>query len=97
MIDLSVLGEYAILLLVPGLVETSKKFGLAGNWLLLESLLLGFLLVGLSQAIIEGLIPAVALPWIRVTLIGLGGALAVSGYYDLFKKFLTAVNGASLK
>lgn len=95
MFELSMLGEYAILLLVPGIVETSKKLGLAGNALLVESLILGFVFVGLSQAIVEGLIAGAVLPWIRVVAIGLGGALAVSGYYDLFKKFLGALKGPS--
>ena len=85
--DLSMLGEYALLLLVPGIVETAKKFGLSGNWNLGLSLVLGVLFVGLAQANAQGLVPAVALPWISVVFAGLGGGLAVSGYYDLFRKF----------
>ena len=85
--DLNQLGEYAMLLLVPGIVETAKKFGLAGNWLLGLSLVLGVLFVGLAQAIALSLVPEAALPWISVGVVGLGGGLAVSGYYDLAKKF----------
>jgi len=85
--DLSVLGEYALILLVPGIVETAKKFGLSGNWNLGLSIVLGMLFVGLAQANAQGLVPEVALPWISVGVAGLGGALGVSGYYDIFKKF----------
>jgi hypothetical protein len=85
--DLSLLGEYALLLLIPGIVETAKKFGLAGNASLGLSLVLGAFFVGLAQAIAQGLVPAAALPWLNVVLVGVGGALAASGYYDLFKKF----------
>ena len=85
--DLSVLGEYALLLLVPGIVETAKKFGLSGNWNLGLSLALGMVFAGLAQANAQGLVPEAALPWISVVVVGLGGALGVSGYYDIFKKF----------
>ena len=85
--DLSVLGEYALILLVPGIVETAKKFKLQGNANLALSIVLGMFFVGLAQANAQGLVPEVALPWIRVGIAGLGGGLAVSGYYDIFKKF----------
>uniref|UniRef100_A0A6M3KPN3 Holin n=1 Tax=viral metagenome TaxID=1070528 RepID=A0A6M3KPN3_9ZZZZ len=85
--DLSQLAMYAMVLLVPGIVETAKKFGIQGNASLALSLALGFLFVGLAQAITQGLIPEVALPWISVVVSGLGGGLGVSGYYDLAKKF----------
>lgn len=85
--DLSLLGEYALLLLIPGIVETAKKFGLKGNWNLGLSLILGALFLGLAQAIAQGLVLEAALPWIKIVVVGLGGALAASGYYDLFRKF----------
>ena len=85
--DLAVLSEYALLLLVPGIVETAKKFGLVGNWCLALSIVLAMVFVSLAQANAQGLVPEVALPWIRVVFAGLGGGLAGSGYYDLFRKF----------
>ena len=85
--DLTILVEYALLLLVPGIVETAKKFGLKGNWNLGLSLVLGMLFVGLAQANAQGLVPAGALTWIIVVVAGIGGGLAASGYYDMFKKF----------
>ena len=85
--DLAVLLEYALLLLVPGIVETSKKFGLQGNWCLGLSIVLAAFFGGLAQADAQGLLPEVALPWIRVALVSLGAGLGGSGYYDMFKKF----------
>jgi hypothetical protein len=81
------IGGIALLVLVPGIVETAKKFGVVGNWSLALSLALGFVFVGLAQAIQTNLIPAVAIPWITVVVVGLGGSLAASGYYDLAKRF----------
>jgi len=85
--DWSTLADFALLVLIPGIVETAKKFGLKGNGALVLSLALGFVFVALAETITQGLIPDVALPWLRVALIGIGGALAASGYYDLAKKF----------
>ena len=85
--DLSFLGEYALLLLIPGVVETAKEFGVSGKGSLALSLILGMFFVGLAQAIAQGLVPEVALPWINIAVVGIGGALAASGYYDLFRKF----------
>ena len=77
--DLSFLGEYALLLLIPGVVETAKEFGVSGKASLALSLVLGAFFVGLAQALAQGLVPEVAL-------VGVGGALAAIGYYDLFRK-----------
>lgn len=85
--DLSQLALYAMLLLVPGIVETSKKFGVKGNACLALSLALGFLFVGLAQAISQNLLPESWLPWVKVFFAGLGGGLGVSGYYDLAVRF----------
>ena len=86
--DVSALAEFAILVLIPGIVETAKKLGIKDQGSLILSLVLGFLFVGLAQAITEGLIPQVAVPWINVVVVGLGGALSVSGYYDIVKRFV---------
>lgn len=86
-LDISKLAEFALVLLIPGIVETSKKFGVAGNWSLLEALVLGFVFVALAEAINLGLVPPGAIPWIRVFVMGLGGAVAMAGYYDLFKRW----------
>ena len=85
--DLSFLAEYALLLLIPGVVETAKAFGVSGKASLALSLILGMFFIGLAQAIAQGVVPEAALPWINIGVVGVGGALAASGYYDLFKKF----------
>ena len=85
--DLSLLAEYALLLLIPGVVETAKQFGVSGKGSLALSLILGMFFLGLAQAIAQGVVPEAALPWIKIAVVGIGGALAASGYYDLFRKF----------
>ena len=85
--DWSMLTDFALLVLIPGIVETAKKFGLAGNGALVLSLALGFAFVALAETVTQGLMPEAVLPWLRVALMGIGGALAASGYYDLAKKF----------
>lgn len=86
--DMSMLAEFAMLVLIPGIVETAKKLGIQDRGSLILSLVLGFVFIGLAQAIAENLVPAVAIPWISVVVVGLGGSLAVSGYYDMVKKFV---------
>lgn len=80
------IGGVSVIILVLGIVEASKRFGLKGWGLQALGFGLGFVLVGLSAAIGADLVPAVAVPWIRIVILGLGGALAANGLYDLAKK-----------
>jgi hypothetical protein len=51
---------------------------------------LGVVFAGVAQAINEGLVPALALPWVRVGFVALGGAIAACsamGLYDVGKKW----------
>lgn len=83
------IGGALILPLISGLVEFSKRLGLSGNALTVEAFLLGGIFAAVAGAISEGLIPALALPWVRVAAIAIGGAIAgmsVSGNYDLLKR-----------
>ena len=82
------LSYFLILALIPGIVETAKKWQwiAAGNRPLGLSLVLGFFLVGLAEAISLDLVPEVVLPWVRVMVMAMAGALSVSGSYDLIKK-----------
>ena len=82
------IGGVSVIVLVLGIVEASKRWGLKGAWLQVFSFGLGFVLVGLSAAIGAELIPAVAVPWITILVDGLGGALAANGLYDIAKKAL---------
>jgi hypothetical protein len=83
------LSYFLILALIPGIVETAKKWGwiASGNRPLLLSLILGFFFVGFAEAITLGLVPEAVLPWVRVVVMAAAGALSVSGSYDLVKKF----------
>ena len=83
------LSYFLILALIPCIVETAKKWGwiAAGNRPLLLSLVLGFYFVGAAEAISQGLVPEVALPWVRVVVMTIAGALSESGSYDLLRKF----------
>jgi hypothetical protein len=80
------IGGIPLLALVPGIVEASKTFGLKGPACQALSITLGTVFIGLGQAIELSLIPIAWLPWITVLVVGLGGGLAVSGYYTLVKR-----------
>lgn len=86
----SPLSYFVILALIPGIVETAKKipFLAAGNRPLVLGMVLAFLFVGFAEAVALDLVPAAVLPWIRVVVLALAGALSVGGYYDLIKKFV---------
>lgn len=83
------IGGVAMIVLVVGIVEAAKRFGVEGRWSEALALALGFGFVGLSAAIGEGLVAEPLLPWIRICVLGLGGSLAATGIYDLLKKMTT--------
>ena len=64
--EFSELSYFLILALIPGIVETAKKWGwmASGNRPLVLSLVVGFVFVGLAEASAEGLVPGMALPCI---------------------------------
>jgi hypothetical protein len=85
------IGGVALVYLIPRLVEFIKVVtGVAGKarvWALAGGL--GFVLAALAAAIDQQLIPAVALPWVNVAMVGLGGlvaACAAIGDYELNHK-----------
>jgi len=82
------IGGMSVLILTLGIVEAAKRFGVTGRWSEALAIGLGATLVGLAQAIQKDLIPAVALPWIEIVVVGIGGGLAATGVYDLAKKLL---------
>lgn len=82
------IGGVALVYLIPRLVEFLKVAvhleGKGRIWIV--AFALGFVLAGLAAAISEGLVPAAALPWIRVVAVALGGAVAACaaiGDYEL--------------
>jgi hypothetical protein len=84
------IGGVALIPLIIGLVEFAKTQGLQGRrWFMMLAFILGILFAGMAQAISEGLIPVVALAWVRVAVVAIGGAIAACaamGLYDLVDK-----------
>lgn len=81
-----VIGGIEIAVLIIGIVEAAKAFGVSGLGSQALALVLGFLFVGLAAAIGEGLVPAQYVVWIELVVKSLAGALAAMGYYDLAKR-----------
>jgi len=78
----------SIILLIVGLVELVKKFGVEGNKLTAISVLIGTL-VGVGYKLYT-MIPNAA-PWIEVAVTGLAFGLAATGLYDLAKNAGTRI------
>lgn len=77
----------SIAVLIFGIVEAAKEFGVTGKWSQVLALFLGMFFVGLSQAIGAGMIPATVLPWVELVVTAIAGGLAAMGYYDFSKRF----------
>jgi hypothetical protein len=80
------LGGIPVIVLVIGIVEAAKRFGLRGKGCQILAMVLGGVLVGLSQAIETAMIPVDFVPWINIIVMGMGGSLAATGIYDMLKK-----------
>jgi hypothetical protein len=80
------IGGVAIPAFVLGWVAAAKELGLKGKALTVLAILLSTLLAALWQALATGLVPAAAVPWITVVIVGLGGGVALTGWYDLSKR-----------
>jgi len=84
-LDRFVLNPATLLVLIFGLVEYVKGFGLQGNTLRLLSLF-----IGLSLAVafkLRELYPPASV-WIEIVFFGLAAGLAASGMYDFLKSRL---------
>jgi hypothetical protein len=80
------IGGVTLFLLVLGIVEAAKKFGISGNGAFALSLILGVIFAALAQAINLGTIPASWLPIVEIIVVGLAGGLATTGLYDFAKR-----------
>ena len=80
------IGGVQVLVLVVGIVEACKRFGLQGKGAFGLALGLGFAFVGMASAIEMGVVPAEWVPYVEIVAKGLGGALAATGIYDLVCK-----------
>lgn len=88
------IGGVALIPVIMGLVEFSKKLGAQGKGLIVEAFGLGVLLAGVWGTIEFGLMPEPALPWVKVAAVALGGgvaALAAVGDYDLAKRLASRI------
>lgn len=83
------IGGITIALLIVGIVEAAKEFGIEGKASRALVLVLGVVFVGLSEGIGKGLIPAEYVVWVEYFVTVVAGGLAAMGYYDLSKKFWT--------
>ena len=80
------IGGIGIAMLIFGIVEAAKEFGVSGKGSQLLALVLGFVFVGLSQAIANEMIAATVVPYIKLVVTAVAGGLAAMGYYDFVKK-----------
>jgi hypothetical protein len=87
MIDLTSLlvGGIPLLIVIFGLVEFSKSFGLKGHWLTVVSMLLG-LLFGTAYQISKTGTPRSFAEWFGLVVFGLALGLITSGFYDFADK-----------
>ena len=80
-LTLLLIGGIPIVLIVFGLVEFAKVFGLKGKWLTLTSMLLGLVFGFLYKLAIEP-IPTTFGGWVAIVVLGLAIGLTTSGVYD---------------
>ena len=92
MIDFSQLlvGGIPLLVVIFGLVEFSKSFGLKGNWLTILSMFLG-VLFGFAFQFAKAGIPTGFPGWFEVVVFGLALGLITCGLYDFANKRMPQV------
>jgi hypothetical protein len=81
------IGGVSILFIIFGIVEAAKRYGVRGKASETLAYCLGAFFVSLVVAISKGMIPEVALPWIELVVVAIGGGLTIgltaTGLYDL--------------
>ena len=78
-------GGIPLLIVIFGLVEFSKVFGLKDRWLTLFSLVLG-LFFGIAYKVADSGIPSSFAGWFVMIVFGLALGLITSGFYDFADK-----------
>jgi hypothetical protein len=73
-----------LLLMIAGIVETLKQFGVTGRWSLLASIVLGFLLALVFQ--LGELFPQISI-WVQIVVYAVCFGLTAGGLFDLGKRF----------
>jgi len=94
MTDISTLliGGIPLVVVIFGLVEFAKVFGLAGKWLTLFSLVLG-VAFGVTYKLATAAIPVDFAGWFVVVIFGLALGLVTSGLYDFVNNRIPAAKG----
>lgn len=80
------IGGISVAILVFGVVEAAKEFGIEGKGSRALAAFLGVFFVGLAQAVTQNLIPPEVLVWVELAVVGIAGGLAAMGYYDFMSK-----------
>ena len=80
------IGGVSVALLIFGIVEAAKEFGLQGKAARVLVLLLGIGFVALAQANNQGLLSEDVMQWINLIVTAAAGGLAAMGYYDFQKR-----------
>ena len=80
------IGGVSVALLIFGIVEAAKEFGLQGKAARVLVLLLGVGFVALAQANNQGLLSEDVMQWINLIVTAAVGGLAAMGYYDFQKR-----------
>ena len=75
-----------VAVLIAGIVEASKEFGVSGQGSRILACFLGFFFYGISFSMDQALIPEVAHIWIKLVVFALSGSMAAMGYYDFGKR-----------
>lgn len=81
MIDQVAINGIPLILIVFGLVEICKRFGIRGDWLTAASVFLGVLLY-VAYSLTQSGSPASVGGWLAVIVTGLAYGLTASGVYD---------------
>ena len=80
------IGGVAVGLLIFGIVEAAKEFGLQGKAARVMVLVLGVIFVAIVAADQEGLVSEQAMMWIKIVSTAVAGGLSAMGYYDWTKR-----------
>jgi len=80
----AVVNGIPLVVMIAGLVEFAKKFGLTGEWCTALSMALG-LLLGVAYQVQAGL-PTDFAGWFAAIIYGVALGLATSGLYDIVHK-----------
>ena len=81
-------GGVALIVMIVGLVEFTKRLGVTGKWLLVEAMVFGAVFYGANKA--TDMYPAIQ-PWLELVVYTIGGGLAATGIYDVVNKRLPEI------